>query len=152
MPGFDRQFSADLSCRLTTKNQLAQAIVVASHLGLAGRVELLRSVRAGEVALIEIDRTAEAPLGELNRVTTRPIVCLIGDDDYCSSGPSGWKAWPRLGDCWAKYGMIHAAGGDAATYRLAIDLAVLYRKFLLIETGSRAPPHGATVFTHFTRH
>jgi hypothetical protein len=58
--------------------------------GFVGKVELLRAALAGHIALIELPRDAPLP-SALNRIT-RPAILLIGDDDYASTGPSGWAA------------------------------------------------------------
>lgn len=115
-------------------DQIDRLIVHASALGLPGRVELLRAVRGGAINLLEIGRQSAAPVRTLER-SLRPVVMVLGDDDYASTGPSGWAAWQRL-SYWARTAMVHATGADAASYRLAIGMALAHRRFLLIETDS----------------
>jgi hypothetical protein len=121
-------------CQIDSPDQIDRLIARASMLNLPGRVELLRAVRDGAINLIEIERKAEAPMRAMER-STRPVVILIGDDDYRSTGPTGWAAWRRLG-YWSNGAMVHATGGDAKSYRLAIGLALMEPRFLLIETDS----------------
>lgn len=114
--------------------QIDRLITHASMMNLPGRVELLRAARDGLVNLIDIDRDCAAPM-KLLEASSRPVVVVIGDDDYRSTGPAGWAAWQRL-SYWARGAMVHATGGDAASYRLAVVMAEMQRRFLLIETSS----------------
>lgn len=65
----------------------------------------------------------------------RPVLVLIGDDDYASTGPAGWACTPTLLR-WARAAMVHGTGADVATYQLAVQMAVGCRRGLLIETSS----------------
>ena len=69
------------------------------------------------------------------RPTAVPMIAVLGDDDYASTGPTGWPATRRLFR-WAKGAMIHATGADAPSYQAAIRMAIGSRRFLLIETSS----------------
>ena len=102
--------------------------------GFVGRVELLRVVRNREIALVESDRKADVPERVLAE-TTKPLIVVLGDDDYQSTGPTGWAAVPGLLR-WAKGALIHGTGADVPSYRAAIGMALLARRFLLIETDS----------------
>jgi hypothetical protein len=115
-------------------DQIDRLIAACASLGLVGRVELLRSVRAGKIALVEPDRDAVVPLRLLERAT-RPLVALVGDDDYASTGPTAWPATRRLFR-WARGAMIHATGADVPSYQMAIGMALLARRFLLVETDT----------------
>jgi hypothetical protein len=114
--------------------EIDRLIAACATYGLVGRVELLRAVRRGEIALVEPVRDAVVPLRVLER-STRPQIAIIGDDDYCSTGPTDWPATRRLFH-WAKAAMVHASGADVPSYRLAIDMALLAQRFLLVETGT----------------
>jgi hypothetical protein len=120
--------------QITDAVALNRLIAAASSIGFVGRVELLRAVRNREIALLELDRTADVPSRVL-REATRPLIALLGDDDYANTGPSGWAAVLRLSR-WARAAMIHATGADVPSYRAAIRMALLVRLFLLIETDS----------------
>jgi hypothetical protein len=114
--------------------QLDRLIAHAAAMNLTGRVELLRAVRGGEINLIEVGRDAPAPMRALEQ-SLRPIVMLFGDDDYASTGPSGWAAWQRV-SYWARAAMVHATAADIASYQMAIGMALLQPRFLLVETDS----------------
>jgi hypothetical protein len=115
-------------------DQIDRLIAAAASMNLPGRVELLRAVRDGSINFIEIGRQAAAPMRTIEQ-SLRPVVMLLGDDDYRSTGPSGWAAWQRL-SYWARGAMVHATGGDAPSYRMAIGMALVTQRFLLIETAS----------------
>jgi hypothetical protein len=120
--------------QIGTPDQIDRLIAHASALGLRGRVELLRAVRDGAINLVEIGRQSAAPVRTLEQ-SPRPVVMVLGDDDYASTGPAGWTAWQRL-SYWARCAMVHATGADAASYRLAVGMALIQRRMLLIETDS----------------
>ena len=114
--------------------QLDRLIAHAAALELVGRVELFRAVRDGAINLIEVGREAPAPMRAMEQ-SQRPVVLLFGDDDYASTGPSGWAAWQRV-SYWARAAMVHATGADVASYQMAIGMALLQPRFLLVETDS----------------
>lgn len=115
-------------------DQIDRLIALCADVDLVGRVELLRAVRRGEIGIVEPARDAVVPLRVLER-SLRPLIAIIGDDDYCSTGPAAWPATRRLFR-WARGAMVHATGADAASYRLAIGMALHCRRFLLIETDT----------------
>lgn len=120
--------------QVTQRDQFDRLIAHAATMGFPGAVELLRSARAGEIDLVQIERAAAAPI-RLMEKSTRPVVCVIGDDDDASTGPAGWHATRRL-LWWAKAAMVHATGADAESYQVAIAMALASRRFLLIETDT----------------
>ncbi|WP_428487218.1 hypothetical protein [Rhodopila sp.] len=120
--------------QISKPSDIDKLIAEMARLEKPHRVELLRSVRQHETNLVELGRTADAPTRELER-SLRPTIVLLGDDDYSTTGPIGWTAFRRLG-YWARGAMVHATGGDVASYRLAIELALTKQRFLLIETSS----------------
>lgn len=67
--------------------------------------------------------------------TARPLVVLLGDDDYATTGPTGWAAMPGFLR-WASGALVHATGGDVPSYQMAIGLALVRPRFLLVETDS----------------
>jgi hypothetical protein len=115
-------------------DQIDRLIAHAAMLNLPGRVELLRAVRARAINLVEIERKAPAPM-RLIEQSSRPVMLILGDDDYAATGPAGWAAWQRL-SYWARGAMVHATGADATSYQMAIGMALVVQKLLLIETDS----------------
>lgn len=81
-----------------------------------------------------MDRLAEPPLKTLEQ-SRRPTIVVLGDDDYQSTGPFGWPGWRRL-KYWPRMGLIHATGADARSYQLAITIALVQMKLVLIETDT----------------
>lgn len=119
---------------ITAGSDIDRLIAAASGLGLDHRVALLRSVRAGELQVIEPSRDGIVPLRMLDE-PPRPTIVLLGDDDYCSTGPDGWPTWRRVLR-WAAGALIHASGADVPSYQCAIGMALQCRRFLLIETST----------------
>jgi hypothetical protein len=114
--------------------QLDRLIAHTAALELVGRVELFRAVRDGTINLIEVGREAPAPLRIMEQ-SPRPVVLVLGDDDYASTGPTGWAAWQRV-SYWARAATVHATGADVASYQMAIGMALLRPRFLLVQTDS----------------
>ena len=112
-------------------DELIARASIASH---AGHVELLRAARDGVINVALVDRLAEVPIKALEQAV-RPVVVVLGDDDYHSTGPAGWLSWRRL-KYWARTALVHATGADAQSYSLAVAMALLVPKVLLIETDT----------------
>jgi hypothetical protein len=125
---------SDTPFHLGQPEHIDRVIAMLSAAGQRGQAELFRAVRAGEINVAIVGRQNPAPMKTIE-TSPRAVIVLIGDDDYQSTGPSGFVAWQRL-SYWARAAMVHATGGDAASYRLAIAMAVMHQKFLLIETDS----------------
>jgi hypothetical protein len=66
-------------------------------------------------------------------------------DDYVHAssgqlnGPAGFRSWQRL-KTWAGCALVHAAAADLETYAIAVSMAVLQGRLLLIETSSAQEP------------
>jgi hypothetical protein len=120
--------------RITKGADLDRLICATSAMELPGRVELLRAVRRGEITLLEVNRQGMPPSRVL-KASARPLLAVVGDDDYASTGPCGWAAARRL-QYWARAGMIHATGADVPSYQAVIGMTLLCRRFLLVETDS----------------
>jgi hypothetical protein len=120
--------------QITKGDDIDRLISTAAAMELPGRVELLRAVRRGEITLLEVDRQGMPP-GRVLKASTRPAIAIIGDDDYASTGPCGWAAARRF-QYWARAGMVHGTGADVPSYRIAVDMALVAWRFLLVETDS----------------
>ena len=120
--------------QITRADHIDCLISTTAAMELPGRVELLRAVRRGEITLVACDRQGMPPRRVL-KASGRPLIAVIGDDDYRSTGPTGWAATRRL-LYWARAGMIHATGADVRSYRTAIGMALVSWRFLLVETDS----------------
>lgn len=104
--------------------------------GAAHRVALMRAVYRGRIAHLELQRETSA--GTLKRFmgcACLPELILVGDDDYRSSGPSGWRQTSRLMR-WARRIIIHAAGGEADQYEGFVKSACAIGRLLLVETDA----------------
>jgi hypothetical protein len=103
-------------------------------MGDVAHAELFRGVLEAGIGLAVIgDRKARWDASAIPG--DRPIVLLLGDDDYSSTGPLGWRA-ARGSLSWARAVFIHGAGADPEHYRGAVGGAILHRRLLLVETDA----------------
>jgi hypothetical protein len=106
---------------------LALAHAVAPHL-----TPLIRAVGRG-IRLAGVPRAAPFPRELLEY--TRPVIAIVEDDDFRSTGPAGFPAAKRFA-YWARREMVHASAAEARHYQLAVDAAMLHGRILLVETDS----------------
>lgn len=119
--------------------------------GCPAHAELIRAVRAGRIALLGMQRDGPFPSRQELRRARRPVLALIGDDDYQASGPGGWRCTARA-LAWARAVIVHGAAATVETYALAVAAAERTGRALLVETDSahlaewvaRVPPEVAT--------
>lgn len=122
-----------------TTDAIDHAIARAVTIGFPHTAELLRAVQRGEICLVAPDdRAARVTMASLKRAHL-PVLVLIGDDDYASTGPAGWACTPTLLR-WARQAIVHGTGADITTYRLAVQMAVGCRRGLFVETNSVFAP------------
>jgi hypothetical protein len=119
---------------ITSQDDLSRIVACAATSGRSHHADLLRQASSGRFNLVQVDRTSIPPTRWLKH-SRRPVLVMIGDDDYASTGPAGWAALPKLLR-WAHSAMIHGTGADVASYRAAAGMAVTAKRFLLIETSS----------------
>jgi hypothetical protein len=128
-----------------TPDNLAKAAVAAEQAGQPGVAELMREVRRGGLAVFfSSDRQQVVTLAELNQAV-RPTVVVVGDDDYQSTGPSGWRCSAVVSE-WAAAAVVHAAGATAESYSEAVRAARLLGRAVLIETDTAHAEEWALVF------
>jgi hypothetical protein len=122
--------------RVDRLDQVPWAISRMQAGGAAHRAALLTAVYHGRIAHMELQRSTGA--GLLKRFIAGaqlPELILVGDDDYASTGPAGWRQTSRLMR-WARRIIVHAAGGEADQYRGFVDIACKVGRVLLIETDA----------------
>lgn len=95
---------------------------------------LIRAARLGLICLIAVPRGVPPPRRLLEE-TKRPVCVLIGDDDHASTGPDAWPG-ARWLSYWAKASFVHAAGGEAAHYTIAVAATLAHGRLLFVETDS----------------
>jgi hypothetical protein len=128
-----------------TPENLAKASVAADQAGQPGVAQLMREVRRGGLAVFfGSDRMQKITVEDLDQAQ-RPTLAVVGDDDYRSTGPSGWMATPAL-VTWAAAAVIHAAGASAETYAEAAEAARISGRAVLIETDTAHAEQWAMVF------
>ncbi len=113
-------------------------IVAAEAAGAPGFAHLLRGVSAGRIAtLLPIwPRCTAADFKRFVRSTAdAPGIALIGDDDYCNRGPTGFPVAQRA-IRWAEWILLHAAAAEVAHYEAAIFAAQMRRRALIIECST----------------
>ncbi|MCX7380031.1 MAG: hypothetical protein NT133_01130 [Alphaproteobacteria bacterium] len=115
--------------------------------GDGAHLELLLAVKRREIAFAMLLRGEVPPMGALKR-SGKPTIVLIGDDDYRTSGPTGWAGLRPLMR-WARFGLVHAAGADVATYRHALRLVRRERRLVMVETAASAHTAWRVLFNAF---
>jgi len=114
---------------------IAAMIGQAEQAGTGFYVLLLRRVMQGELnACFPMRDTTMPPLYRLGK-KGRPVVCLLGDDDYATTGPAGWACADKV-RAWAAGAIVHGTGGQPWHYDSAADAAMQVRRLLFIETSS----------------
>lgn len=121
----------------TTRADVARLIAMGEAQGHGPMTEMLRPVMRGELNLILPLRDTQMPPLRRMEKQGRPVVVLIGDDDYCSTGPDGWACAAKLRQ-WARFAIVHGTGAQRAHYAFGVAMALQERRLLFIETGSQA--------------
>jgi len=115
-----------------SRESLAIAAMRADQAQQYGAAALAREAMRGDLTVVFVnDRVNNL---NLDGVTDhRPVVLIIGDDDYSTTGPDGWKCLNTVVS-WAASAVIHAAAATAQTYLEAARAAHLTRACVLVET------------------
>ena len=98
------------------------------------KLPVARAFAAGQIGIVEVPRSAPFP-PEPRHPTSKPILAIIGDDDYASTGPKGFPGVKRF--CyWARAAIVHGAGGQPEHYEEAVRATRAVRHVVLIETDA----------------
>lgn len=98
---------------IRTRADFARAIAHGEAVGCPHMAELLRPAMRGELNLVVPMRdTRMPPLHRMER-HGRPVVVIVGDDDYASTGPAGWACAAKLRS-WARFAIVHGSGAEGA--------------------------------------
>lgn len=118
-----------------TPADIAHLIVQSEQVGDGYMTELLRPAARGELNLMVLSRgTVQPPFYRMAK-KCRPIVALVGDDDYQTTGPDGWACSDKL-RTWAAFAIVHGTGAKREHYATAACMAAKVGRLLLIETSS----------------
>lgn len=124
------------AARFATKADILRDIEKCSH-DKSWVLPLLAATYNDQLSLVCAGRGGAAvPLKALDRARM-PAIVLVGDDvaDGFDVGPSGWPGAKRIMR-WARAAIIHASGGQREHYAQFVELTLLHRKLLVIETGT----------------
>ncbi len=119
------------------REDVARVIGQAELAGAGFYVPLLRRVMRGELNVCWPQRDTVQPLFYRLSKSGRPLVVVVGDDDYKPAGPGTWACAAKL-RAWAAFAIVHGTGGKPEHYQMAANAAVEVRRLLLIETTSVA--------------
>jgi hypothetical protein len=119
------------------RDKLPELILRLEQAGQGFRIPILRAVFERRVSFVESARGGRIPAKVLQ--DQRPHLILLGDDDGCSSGPAGWPQARKLLR-WSRRVMLHAAGGEAEHYEVAVTATEQTGRLLLIETSMERMP------------
>ena len=119
------------------REEISRVIAHAELAGAGFYIPLLRRVMQGEMNLCWPQRdTVQPPFYRLGK-SRLPLVIIIGDDDYQTTGPDGWACAAKL-LTGAAFAIVHGTGGKPEHYAMAGEMATQVRRLLLIETSSEA--------------
>ncbi len=117
-----------------TREQLATAAIRLDQAEQPGAAALMREAMRGGLAIVGLtDRQAAADVANLP--LDRSTVLIVGDDDYATTGPAGWRCAETIA-AWAACAVVHGAGATAATYLEAARGAREAGRCALIETDA----------------
>ena len=123
------------ACHTLSHAQIQRMAETAAQIG-PWSMPVVEALRDGQIAVQFLLRDQRAPLGAMRR-TSLPLLAWIGDDDGdASCGPDGWRCALQV-TRWARGGVVHASGGEAAHYRTVVKGTLHERRFVLVETSSR---------------
>jgi hypothetical protein len=121
-------------------DQAAECIRFMERGGDTWHVPLLQAVQRGELGLLNVLRGNRAPRVPLDpKKNQKPLAVIICDDFGPSMGPSAFPAVQRLFR-WAKWIMLHGAGGEGWHYEMAAEATLRMRRCLIVETTSAGLP------------
>ncbi len=121
-----------------SREALASIAVRLDQADQPGAAALVRETMQGDLVLLTVSGRAFSPAKGFD--TTNPsTILMVGDDDYASTGPTGWRSSGRVAR-WAACAVIHAAAASADTYLEAAHAARETGRCALIET---VPKHAA---------
>lgn len=120
-----------------TRAEIARMIGQAETAGVGHLSGLLLPVMRSELNVVVPSRDMVAPPLYRMGKKGRPVVALLGDDDYRPAGPGAWACAARLRS-WAAFAIVHGTGAQRQHYDMAADKAKQVRRLLLIETTSAA--------------
>lgn len=128
---------SDPAFRINTWSDIPDAISKMQVAGVGHRVPIMQALYHGRIAHLEVQRTGSN--GLMKRwmaAVAMPALLLIGDDDHAS--PDGPATWPIAERAlrWARFVLLHGAGGLAEHYHYAVSLTEQYRRLVLVECAS----------------
>jgi hypothetical protein len=120
------------SCEPEKLISVAVGLDQAGHPGMA---QIFREMAIGGfAAILNVQRGEKFTQAELN-AANRPTLVVLGDDDYQSTGPDGWRCSATVAS-WAACALIHASSDNAESYQQAVIAARTMGRCVLIETDS----------------
>ncbi|MBR0653653.1 hypothetical protein [Plastoroseomonas arctica] len=119
---------------LKTKRQMADLAVRLEQAGAGWHAPLIRAAMTDELRLLMLSPEGRVPLDLLD-MAKRPIplvVILAGDNDP----PAGPGHFPQARHLfgWARFIMVHGAGGHPLHYEIARDAARAHGRVVIAET------------------
>lgn len=121
----------------TSRADITRLLSQAEAAGAGHLAGILGPVIRGELDLIAPTRnTLALPFKRVSR-RGRPVVVILGDDDYCHAGPGTWACAGRI-RAWASFAIVHGTGAQRAHYDMAAGVAQRVGRLLLIETTAAA--------------
>ena len=127
-------------------SDIARMIGQAELAGASHYTPLLQRVMRAELNVcFPVRDTVMPPLYRLGK-QGRPVILLLGDDDYQEAGPDTWACAAKARE-WASFAVVHGTGAQRLHYEMAAELAMQVGRLLFVETTSAAAQQWAA-FLH----
>jgi hypothetical protein len=125
---------------IKTRAQMAEALHRFEQAGDTWHAPLIRAAMAGTIRFAILAPGARVQLRILSmRHDPRPLVMVVGGD---TGGPATPDAFPQARRLirWARFVVLHGAGGEPGHYRSAVEAAQRLQRVLIVETTGAALP------------
>ena len=125
--------------RMTSREDIERVYLAAARTN-ACQAPLFKAASMGVVQLAFFHDPGLPFPRTLLEPTTRPVIVIVGDDPpamtMAALGPDPWVMRRRLPYWCPRRALVHATGGSSHEYSELVDAAIIFKRVLLIETGS----------------
>jgi len=116
---------------------VAKAIEICKAYNSEHHIPLFQAAAVGRIAMTALTNRLSRPNINALRKSKRPALILVGDDEGSTTGPLGWVASTQLVQ-WARGAIVHGTGADPQNYAMAVAMAEMLGRVVLVETTSDA--------------
>jgi hypothetical protein len=126
--------------KITKLAQMADAAVMLRQAGADWHVPLIRAAMCGDIRFAMVPPGSRLPLRLLDMTREpRPFVVVLNGDGGGPAEPDAFPQARRLFQ-WARFAMLHGAGGNPFHYQCAVEAARVVGRVVIAETTGAALP------------